>query len=657
MLLSAPMRIARFLAALALAGVPPLLALPLVGDVASTRAADDYVDVDAGDDFFEAPIIRVAIGAEVEWTNVGRSPHTVTADDATFDSGNMVPGDTFAQTFDAPGVYRYFCLYHGAPGGVGMAGAVLVGDAELPAPGGGVGPGREPVPAGPGDTIRVPQDEATIQGAVDAAAPGDLVLIDPGIYPERVLVTTPYLTIRGTDRNRVILDGEYRLPNGIQVVEADGVAVENLTLRHYTANGAYWTGVQGYRASWLNAVANGDYGIYAFNSAWGRFEHSYAAGNPDSGFYIGECYPCHAVIDDVLAEDNAVGYSGTNAGGDLWIINSEWRDNMSGIVPNTLDSELLPPQREAVIAGNWVHHNNNVGAPAKPLTTLGLGIGIVVTGGLDNRVTGNRVEAHDWYGIAVLPMIDDNLWLSGGNRVTGNAVHASGVADLALGAFSQGGDCASGNEFSTSLPVLLEQQYACGPDLVASSAPRPGGGSMSVSNVLLVRFAGYLNQHVPGGDWTAYPDGPDQPGMPDPMAVRELAIPETALPGPVEIRPLDQVPSISPNDPIPTEVTFMGIPLAASPAALLIGLYGYAFPLILYTAWVVLALWDLARREDLSGGARAWWSLAVLVVPLVGPLGYLLAGGSTIPRGMRLMLIVGGLAVYIALAAVGVLLA
>jgi hypothetical protein len=145
--------------------------------------------------------------------------------------------------------------------------------------------------------------------------------------------------------------------------------------------------------------------------------------------------------------------------------------------------------------------------------------------------------------------------------------------------------------------------------------------------------------------------------MPDPMAVRELAVPETALPGPVEIRPLDQVPSISPTDSIPTEVTFMGIPLAASPAALLIGLYGYAFPFILYTAWVVLALWDLARREDLSGGARAGWSLAVLVMPLVGPLGYLLAGGSTIPRGMRLMLIVGGLAVYIALAAVGVLLA
>ncbi len=645
-------RLPRILAAIVAASIPLVLLVPALGGLSTTRAGDDYVDVDAGDDFFEAPIIRIAVGDEVYWTNVGRNPHTVTADDGSFDSGNMAPGDTFEWTFDAPGVYRYFCAYHGAPGGVGMAGVVLVGDAELPAPGGGIGPGREPVPDGPGDTIRVPSDEATIQGAVDAASPGDLVLIEPGIYTERVLVTTPYLTIRGTDRNRVILDGDYRLPNGIHVVEADGVAVENLTTRHYLLNGVYWTGVQGYRASYVSAYANGYYGIYAFNSTWGRFEHSYAAGNPDSGFYIGECFPCHAVIDDVLAEDNAVGYSGTNAGGDLWIINSEWRDNMAGIVPNTLDSERLPPQRDAVIAGNWVHHNNNREAPARPLQTVVLGIGIVVSGGLGNEVSGNRVEMHSAYGIAVIPIIDDNLWLSGGNQVTANLVRGSGIADLALGAASQGGDCASGNEFGSSLPVLIEFQYPCG-----ESDPRPGGGSMSVTSRLLAGFAAVLNGHAPSGDWTTYPDGPDQPGMPDPAAAPELAVPGVAVPGPVEIRPLDQIPSVSPNVPIPTEVTFMGIPLVANPAALLIGLYGYAFPFILYTAWVVLCLWDLARRDGLSGGARAWWSLAVLVLPLVGPLGYLLGGGSTIPRGMRLVLTLGGLGVYLALAAVGFMLA
>ena len=69
-----------------------------------------------------------------------------------------------------------------------------------------------------------------------------------------------------------------------------------------------------------------DYGIYAFDSADGLFEHSYASGSPDSGFYIGQCRPCDAVIDQVVAERNALGYSGTNAGGSLQIVRSVWRD-------------------------------------------------------------------------------------------------------------------------------------------------------------------------------------------------------------------------------------------------------------------------------------------------------------------------------------------
>ena len=73
-------------------------------------------------------------------------------------------------------------------------------------------------------------------------------------------------------------------------------------------------------ASYLTAYRNGDYGIYAFDSQWGQFDHSYASGSPDAGFYIGQCNPCHAVITDVVAEYNQLGYSGTNSSGDLFIV-------------------------------------------------------------------------------------------------------------------------------------------------------------------------------------------------------------------------------------------------------------------------------------------------------------------------------------------------
>ncbi|MGZ6144252.1 MAG: hypothetical protein ACXWLM_13005, partial [Myxococcales bacterium] len=48
---------------------------------------------------------------------------------------------------------------------------------------------------------------ATIQSAVDAASPGDWILIAPGTYKESVLVTTPGIHLRGLDRNGVTVDG------------------------------------------------------------------------------------------------------------------------------------------------------------------------------------------------------------------------------------------------------------------------------------------------------------------------------------------------------------------------------------------------------------------------------------------------------------------
>ena len=46
-------------------------------------------------------------------------------------------------------------------------------------------------------TLVVPRDFDTIQEAVDEAEPGDTVLIQPGVYVESVVVTTP-----GHDRGR-----------------------------------------------------------------------------------------------------------------------------------------------------------------------------------------------------------------------------------------------------------------------------------------------------------------------------------------------------------------------------------------------------------------------------------------------------------------------
>ena len=109
------------------------------------------------------------------------------------------------------------------------------------------------------------------------------------------------------------------------------------------------------------------------------------------------------MITDVLAEHNALGFSGTNAGGNLAIVNSEWRENLAGIVPNTLDSEPFAPQEDVVIAGNHVHHNDSTTVDAKEYEYVPFGMGIVIAGGRANRVVGNLVEDQATYGIAIDP--------------------------------------------------------------------------------------------------------------------------------------------------------------------------------------------------------------------------------------------------------------
>ena len=61
------------------------------------------------------------------------------------------------------------------------------------------------------------------------------------------------------DVTRVPVGGTVRRPNAISIT-ADGVAVENLTVRNALVNGVFWTGVRGYRASHVTVSNNKDYG-------------------------------------------------------------------------------------------------------------------------------------------------------------------------------------------------------------------------------------------------------------------------------------------------------------------------------------------------------------------------------------------------------------
>ena len=77
------------------------------------------------------------------------------------------------------------------------------------------------------------------------------------------------------------------------------------------------------------------------------------------------------------------------------------------------------------------------------------------------------------------------------------------------------------------------------------------------------------------------------------------------------------------------------VPVPPSVRQLMLGLYGYLLPLMLYALWSTLALWDLARRTDLKPMAVWGWALMVFLVPFVGPVAYLFVGGCKLSRSLR----------------------
>jgi hypothetical protein len=463
-------------------------------------------------------------------------------------------------------------------------------------------------------------------------------LIAPGTYHEAVRVKTSGITLRGADRNRVILDGNFQLPNGVEI-EANNVVVENMTAEHYLGNGFFWASgdedhyLSGYRGSYLTAYDNGDYGIYAYTAQDGQFDHSYAAGQPDSGFYIGQCFPCNAVIDNVVSEWNGLGYSGANSGGNLVIRDSIWRKNLSGLILVSEDAEGGVPGPQSIIYHNQVADNNNAQAPAKRILYESIGTGIVLAGGVGDVVLDNSVD-QEHYGIIVIANPDKHLWVSADNRILSNTITHS-TTGLALAAPTGANNCFAGNTFTVSLPALIEQKYPCD-----SALARLQGGDPSLLPIL---FARMLDAQAHRPLFTVFPSNlpalADQPQMPNVTGPARPIFPDLRL---FHLPQAAQAHDVESASLLP--ISFGGTAVFQ----ILLGLYGELLPIAIYAAWLALGLWDLARNEKSSTPARLIWMAAMVAVPILGPVAYYLFGRSQLSRSFRLMFVLGAPVLYLA---------
>jgi plastocyanin len=86
------------------------------GSPIASPSAEAECRVDIEDNAFRPATIEIAVDTTVTWVNHDaadrRGAHTVTADDGSFDSGDLDQGQTFSHTFEEAGVFSYHCENH-----------------------------------------------------------------------------------------------------------------------------------------------------------------------------------------------------------------------------------------------------------------------------------------------------------------------------------------------------------------------------------------------------------------------------------------------------------------------------------------------------------------------------------------------------------------
>jgi plastocyanin len=120
---------------------PPPAATPAPPTTASVQLAGAQ---------FSPTSVTVGVGGTVTWLNNDGTKHTVTADDASFDSGTLIAGATFVHTFATAGTYAYGCNFHGNMRGT----VIVVGASGTPPPA--AAPPAAPAPAPPAPVAAPP---------------------------------------------------------------------------------------------------------------------------------------------------------------------------------------------------------------------------------------------------------------------------------------------------------------------------------------------------------------------------------------------------------------------------------------------------------------------------------------------------------------------